>query len=74
METLGGDLVERGVEVAIAGGGVAGAIELPTLAAHPAVAPLLLAQSFYRLANARRSRAAMDPDDPPHLQKVTRTH
>ena len=32
--------------------GVAGTITLPTLAADPAIQPILLAQSFYRLANA----------------------
>jgi glutamine---fructose-6-phosphate transaminase (isomerizing) len=73
LEALGRDLVARGVEVAIAGGRVAGAIELPTLPAHPALAPALLAQSFYRLANAVAIARGMDPDAPPHLQKVTRT-
>ena len=74
IEALGRELVERGVEVAIAGGRVAGAIELPTLSAPAAVAPLLLAQSFYRLANTAAIARGMDPDRPPHLQKVTRTH
>jgi glucosamine--fructose-6-phosphate aminotransferase (isomerizing) len=74
IEALGRDLVERGVEVAIAGGRVPGATELPTVASHPAVAPLLIAQSFYRLANAAAIARGMDPDRPPHLQKVTRTH
>jgi len=74
IEELGRDLVERGVKVAIAGGRVKGAIELPTIDAHPCVAPLLLAQSFYRLANALAVGRGLDPDCPPHLQKVTRTH
>jgi len=74
MEELGRDLVERGVRVAIAGGRVKGAIELPTIDAHPCVAPVLLAQSFYRLANAVAVARGLDPDRPPHLQKVTRTH
>ena len=74
MEALGRELVDRGVEVAIAGGRIPGAIELPTVDAHPAVAPLLLAQSFYRCANAAALARGMDPDRPPHLQKVTRTH
>lgn len=73
IEALGRELVERGVQVAIAGGVVADAIVLPTLAAHPAVAPLLIAQSFYRLANAAAVARGMDPDRPPHLRKVTRT-
>jgi glucosamine--fructose-6-phosphate aminotransferase (isomerizing) len=74
IEALGRDLVARGVQVAIAGACVAGAIELPTLEAHPAAAPLLIAQSFYRLANAAAIARGMDPDRPPHLHKVTRTH
>jgi len=74
METLARELVDRGVQVAIAGARVPGAIELPTIGAHPALAPLLVAQSFYRLANALAVARGMDPDRPPHLQKVTRTH
>jgi glucosamine--fructose-6-phosphate aminotransferase (isomerizing) len=74
LEALGRELVDRGVQVAAAGASVAGAIALPTVPAPPAVAPLLLAQSFYRLANAVAIARGMDPDSPPHLQKVTRTH
>ena len=74
LEALGRELVDRHVKVAIAGARVDGAIELPTVSAHPALAPLLMAQSFYKLANAVAIARGMDPDDPPHLQKVTRTH
>ena len=35
--------------------------------------PLLLVQSFYRLANAVAVARGLDPDRPPHLQKVTET-
>lgn len=73
LQALAQELVERGVEVAVAGATVTGAIELPTVGAHPAVAPILLAQSFYRLANAVAIARGMDPDSPPHLQKVTKT-
>ena len=74
LESLARDLIARGVQVALAGGRAAGAIELPTVAVHPALAPLALAQSFYRFANAVALARGMDPDAPPHLQKVTRTH
>ena len=74
LESLARDLVARGVEVALAGGQAEGAIELPAISTHPALAPLALAQSFYRLANAVALARGMDPDAPPHLQKVTRTH
>jgi glucosamine--fructose-6-phosphate aminotransferase (isomerizing) len=73
LEDLGRELVERGVAVAAAGASIPGAIALPTVASHPAAAPVLLAQSFYRLANAVAVARGMDPDRPPHLQKVTRT-
>ncbi|HHW4677924.1 MAG TPA: SIS domain-containing protein [Xylella sp.] len=48
--------------------------DLPVcLAAHPACAPLLLIQSFYRVINALALRRGYNPDVPPHLQKVTET-
>jgi glucosamine--fructose-6-phosphate aminotransferase (isomerizing) len=74
LEALANDLVARGVPVACAGVRAAGAVELPTVACDPAVAPLLLAQAFYRLANAVAIARGRDPDDPPHLSKVTETH
>jgi len=49
-------------------------IALPVAdAPHPACAPLLLAQSFYRMANALSLARGYDPDRPPHLNKVTET-
>ena len=56
-----------------AGASAAGATVLPTLAAHAAIEPLLLVQSFYRLANALSLARGGDPDRPPHLSKVTET-
>jgi glucosamine--fructose-6-phosphate aminotransferase (isomerizing) len=73
LEALAGDLIARDVKVMIAGSPVAGAIVLPTLPAHPVIQPLLLAQSFYRLANALAVSRGFDPDRPPHLRKVTET-
>jgi glucosamine--fructose-6-phosphate aminotransferase (isomerizing) len=70
---LAAELVERGVEVMAAGVDVPGAIVLPSLASHPAIEPLLRAQSFYRMANALAIARGCDPDRPPHLAKVTRT-
>ena len=47
---------------------------LPVAAApHPACAPLLLVQSFYRAVNALSLLRGHDPDAPPHLNKVTET-
>jgi glucosamine--fructose-6-phosphate aminotransferase (isomerizing) len=73
IEALAGDLVARGVEVMLAGAAVAGARALPAIATHPLVQPMLLAQSFYRLANALALARGRDPDRPPNLRKVTET-
>ena len=74
LVALANELVARGVEVLVAGAKVAGAIELPTLPAHPALQPLLLAQGCYRLIDALALARGRDPDRPPHLSKVTETH
>ena len=48
--------------------------ELPLVkASHPACAPLLTIQSFYRAINALALRRGHNPDVPPHLNKVTET-
>ena len=68
----------RGAQVWVAsrgGGGDAGlGGQLPVAEApHPACAPLLLVQSFYRAVNALSLYRGHDPDAPPHLNKVTET-
>jgi len=73
LEALAADWIARGVEVTVAGAPVAGALVLPTLTADPALQPLLLAQGYYRLANALAIARGRDPDHPPHLRKVTET-
>ncbi len=48
--------------------------DLPLVAApHPACAPLITIQSFYRAINALALRRGHNPDVPPHLNKVTET-
>ena len=48
--------------------------DLPLVrASHPACAPLLTIQSFYRAINALALRRGHNPDVPPHLNKVTET-
>ena len=42
-------------------------------APHPACAPLLTVQAFYRAINALALRRGHNPDLPPHLNKVTET-
>jgi glucosamine--fructose-6-phosphate aminotransferase (isomerizing) len=73
VEAVARELVARGVQVVGAGIDVPGATRLPTLPAHPVLQPVLLAQAFYRLANALAVARGLDPDNPPHLLKVTRT-
>ncbi|HVY86517.1 MAG TPA: SIS domain-containing protein [Caulobacterales bacterium] len=46
---------------------------LPSIPANPLLEPILLAQSFYRMANALALARGFDPDRPPHLSKVTET-
>jgi glucosamine--fructose-6-phosphate aminotransferase (isomerizing) len=73
VAALAAELAAREVPVLAAGAPGRGVIELPTLAAHPAIQPLLLVQSFYRLAATLSVARGHDPDRPPHLRKVTRT-
>ncbi|CAN7488432.1 SIS domain-containing protein [Phenylobacterium sp. LjRoot225] len=68
---LADQLQGRGAEVLLAGARRPDA--LPAIAAHPILQPLLLIQSFYRLANALSLARGFDPDNPPHLRKVTET-
>jgi glutamine---fructose-6-phosphate transaminase (isomerizing) len=73
IEDLARELAARGVPIVAAGARAAGAVELATVAAHAALAPLALVQAFYRLANALALARGLDPDNPPHLRKVTET-
>ncbi len=73
VEVLAGELGRMGAVVLLAGSESPGVIALPTLIAHPAIEPLLMIQSFYRLANALAAARGCDPDRPPHLSKITET-
>jgi len=73
VEALAAELASRGIDVFLAGGSAAGAIALASIDAHPAIAPMLLAQAFYRAANALAIARGHNPDEPPNLTKVTRT-
>lgn len=70
---LAADFAGRGAKVIAAGLEVDGAIRLPTLGVHPALQPLILIQSFYRMAAMLAVARGFDPDHPPHLKKVTET-
>ena len=62
----------QGAAVMMAGGGYPGALPVPR-APHPALAPILQIQAFYRMAEALASDRGHDPDRPLHVQKVTHT-
>lgn len=47
--------------------------DLPAIAAHPVIEPILMIQSFYRMASSLALARGHNPDSPPHLNKVTET-
>jgi glucosamine--fructose-6-phosphate aminotransferase (isomerizing) len=73
IEQLAGEFAARGARVLLAGGRARGAHSLPGVVAHPVIEPILVIQSFYRMANALSLARGFDPDLPPHLNKVTET-
>jgi len=73
VEALAEEFVGRGAEVLLAGAAAPGAILLPTIEAHAVLEPILEIQSFYRMANQLSLARGLDPDSPPHLNKVTET-
>ena len=68
------DFAARGARVMMASATtVPGAIALPVGAALSAFQPILMIQSFYRLAAELSVARGLDPDHPPYLNKVTET-
>jgi fructoselysine-6-P-deglycase FrlB-like protein len=67
------EFAERGARVLLADAAGTAAATLPALTDHPAIEPILMIQSFYRMATALSVARGLDPDAPPHLNKVTRT-
>ena len=68
------DFARRGADVFLAGGsGETGVTPLPVIDSHPMLEPILLIQSFYRLAAQASVARGFDPDRPPYLNKVTET-
>jgi glucosamine--fructose-6-phosphate aminotransferase (isomerizing) len=62
----------QGATVMMAGGDNPGNLPVPR-APHPALAPILQIQAFYRMANALACDRGHNPDQPHHVQKVTHT-
>jgi glutamine---fructose-6-phosphate transaminase (isomerizing) len=73
VEVLAAELVARNADVMTAGSRCQGARQLPWEPAHPVIEPMLIAQTFYRMANALSLARGLDPDRPPNLSKVTET-
>lgn len=71
---LAGDLCRMGGCVLVAGTAARPSTQLPTLAPQqPEGDAICLIQSFYGLLAALAARRGKNPDQPRHLQKVTRT-
>ena len=73
MAALAQDFIARDAKVFTGGFTVEGAPTLPTIAAHPVIEPLLMIQSFYRFVNDLALARGLNPDAPPHLNKITET-
>ena len=73
MHELVDALAASGADMLLAGFDDPRAVALPSLEAHPALQPILFLQSFYRMAEQLSRARGMDPDNPPHLRKVTET-
>ena len=76
MRDAAREFAERGAAVLLPDAGLDGSSDdgvLPALKAHPAIEPILMIQSFYRMANRLSLRRGLDPDAPLHLSKVTKT-
>ncbi len=73
LQELAAKLVATGASVLVAGFEQKGATALPFVAAHPALEPIVLTQSFYRMLDALALERGIDPDRPPNLNKITET-
>jgi glucosamine--fructose-6-phosphate aminotransferase (isomerizing) len=71
VDELVRDLLDAGERVFTAGGAMG---TLPWIGdGHPACDPVLMLIPAYRAIEAAARRRGFDPDNPPHLSKVTRT-
>ncbi len=65
----------RGARVLLAAPEATPTANLPTVqSAAPDLDPVSMVQSFYPMVEALARARGMNPDQPPHLAKVTRTH
>ena len=73
VEALAEQFIAAGADVTLAGLKSRQACNLPTLHAHAALQPVLMAQSFYRLVATLSVARGFDPDCPRLLNKITET-
>lgn len=73
VRELAREFAGRGAHVMHAGLDIDEGLALPSVAADPLVQPVLQLQSFYPMCESLARRRGIDPDQPPHLAKVTRT-
>ena len=74
VDALARDFVARGARVLLAGGEAPGVTALADAStAHPAIEPMLMIQSFYRVATALALARGLDPDRRRICSKVTET-
>jgi glucosamine--fructose-6-phosphate aminotransferase (isomerizing) len=72
---LAADMRERGARVLLAAPADIAERDLTLVCAdHPALDPILAIQSFYVMAAGLAHARGLNPDQPRHLSKVTRTH
>ena len=73
--SLAADMRQRGARVLLAAPDDIAERDLTlSRAEHPSLDPILAIQSFYIMAAGLAVARGMDPDQPRHLSKVTRTH
>ncbi|CAH0263001.1 SIS domain-containing protein [Pseudomonas mediterranea] len=73
--SLAADMRQRGARVLLAAPDDIAERDLTlTRAEHPALDPILAIQSFYGMAAQLSVARGLNPDQPRHLSKVTRTH
>ncbi|HJV71381.1 SIS domain-containing protein [Ideonella sp.] len=73
--TLASEMRERGARVLLAAPSGTPGAELPLVqATHEDLDPIAAVQSFYPMVEALARARGLDPDQPRHLAKVTRTH
>lgn len=74
VEDIVSDFAARDAKVMTAGFSADGTTTLPTVGdADAVIEPVLFIQSFYKMANALSVARGYNPDEPPHLNKVTET-